>query len=352
MVKPGPAMEASMDWKKLTLSLVTASSLAFVGCGDDDNGGVDASDDSPTVPVQCDPPEAPETTGCEDNDAGETHYFIVHELDFGEFDATTGQTPGFNIDGCNTVAGGPTGCGHMDGRYDIDQDGTVEGLEEGIDNQIAQVAGIIGGELNIQNEINSGSILILAKVEGLNDPVNDGCVDVSLLLANVPEGETLELEGDRIVPGQTFEIDPASFNASGDPLVFGRGVLENGRLLIGPVTLALSIPVDEETDVTLTILNAQVAFNLGDGTLEVGVIGGGLNIDALVEAIAPLLGSDFSPELVLQILGPLADLDPDANNANCEAISLGLTFGAVDAVAVDADEELDAGTEEDAGTVE
>jgi hypothetical protein len=347
-----------MDWKKLVLCFATSGALALVGCGDDDNGNgtdVDAgpTDGGPTLApdetfVIENPHECPGDL-YDDPATGDTHYFVVATLGFGGRDSVTGHTSGFNVDGDNTRPGetqGNTGCGHMDGEYDVDKNGTIEGPERGIDNQLSQLTDILGGELDLQGEVNSGSIIILAKLIGVDSLENDDCVVAELLLGNLPEGVEMELEAGQPAPGQSFEIDEASYDEEGNAIIRGQGVIADGRLIIGPVTISLSITLDEgdeeedPTTLDLAIANASVAWTMGDGTLDEGLIGGGLNIEELLVELGPLLeGFGLEIDTVRPIIAQLSDLDPDANNQNCESISLGLTFTGVDAV-VEEEEEV------------
>jgi hypothetical protein len=316
-------MEARMDFRKLIVIMATAGAIALVGCGDDGpTGDPFFAPDARKTPL---PPTGP----CAET--GDSYFYVVNVLGFATTSAETGQTPGFNLDGYNTPAGGSSGCGHMDRRFDVDQDGTVEDDENGIDNQLAELASILGSVLNLQAMVDDGDILILVEAKHVDSLTNDDCVEVDLLLGDVPDGVTLEYDASgRIAAGQAFEINPSSYDAGGKALISGLGSIVNGRLYIGPVTLNLTVPVDGN-DVVLGIQTGQVAFNPSAGALTVGVIGGALNVDALLEAVGSLLPSDFPPETVRSFLEPLMDINPDANNANCDSVSLGLSFSAVEA---------------------
>jgi hypothetical protein len=321
-------MEARMDFRKLILSMATAGAVALVGCGGDDNGTVDPPDpDDPYYAPDERSTPVPPTSACADT--GDSYFYVVSVLDFATTSAETGQTPGFNLDGYNTPAGGSSGCGHMDRRFDVNQDGVVEEDENGIDNQLAELAPILSGFLTLQDMVDAGDILILVEAKYVDSLTNDDCVEVDLLLGELPPDTTLVLgEDGRIEPGQAFVISESSYDASGNALISGLGSIVNGRLYIGPVTLNLTVPVDG-ADVTLGIQSGQVAFNTSATALDVGVIGGALNVDALLDAVGSLLPDDFPPETVRSFLEPLMDINPDANNANCDSVSLGLVFGAV-----------------------
>jgi hypothetical protein len=182
-------------------------------------------------------------------------------------------------------------------------------------------------DLNLQDEVNAGNLLLLVQLEGIDDFENDDCVDVTILVAKVPEGEELVLEDERIAPGQAFEIDDASFAPPGEARVFGQGAIDNGRLRMGPLTFPLDIPMGGDDVLPLVLLDAQVTFSGADtAALVAGIIGGGLDVAASVDAINTLFGEDV---VSVAVLRALADLAPDINNENCERLSIGLEFAAV-----------------------
>jgi hypothetical protein len=324
-------MEARMDFRKLILSMGIAGAVGLVGCGSD-------SEEEPPPPPPPDPffephqrsTPVPPTSACADT--GNSYFYVVSVLDFATTSTETNQTPGFNIDGYNTPVSGTSGCGHPDRRFDVNQDGMVLDDENGIDNQLADLAPLLSGFLSLQDMVDGGDVLILVEAKYVDSLTNDDCVQVDLLLGEVPAGETLVLDASgRIAPGQAFVISDASYDDDGNPLISGLGSIVNGRLYIGPVTLSLSFPVDAQTEITLAIQSAQVAFNISATTLGVGVIGGALNVDALLSAVGGLLPDEFPPDTIRGILEPMMDINPDTNNANCDSVSLGLVFNGVDA---------------------
>jgi hypothetical protein len=267
-------------------------------------------------------------TVCE---AGDTHLYVVNVLDFARTNVITGETPGFNLDLCNTPAGGSTGCGHMDRRFDIDQNGIVAREELGVDNQLAELAAILDGLLELQHNVDAGDLLLLVEVTNVVSFEDDPCVDVALLLGSMPEGGILVHDDDgRLAPGQAFEIDPASYDGSGNARMAAKGLIENGRVYVGPATINLELPADG-TVVTFPAQDAHLAFNMTSANLGVGVLGGGLNVDDLITSLSGLLPDDFPPETVRRFLEPLMDLNPDAHNANCDSVSMAFSFAAVSA---------------------
>jgi hypothetical protein len=287
---------------------VLLGTLATAGCSGDAAGGLDAA-------------------------VGPSFAFVVDTLEFAGTDLASGETPGFNLDGWNTEAGGPTGCGHVDGRFDVDQNGTIEGLEYGIDNMAGELAAAFDSLYDLQAQIDTGGLLLLIEIRGVADFDQEGPVDVAFLKGAVPTGGVLELDSvtGRIAPGQQFDVDPASYDASGRPRVTGPATIAQGRLYMGPITTLPIDPATGDDSVPLPIRDAQVAFNPSPAVLDIGVIGGGALLDEMVDAMLAMLGEDYPRETLVSFLSPVTDLNPDANNQNCDSISLGMTFSAVHA---------------------
>jgi hypothetical protein len=97
--------------------------------------------------------------------------------------------------------------------------------------------------------------------------------------------------------------------------------------------MALEVVMAGEGGVTpLDLHTGYVAFDMTADGLDVGVIGGGLELEGFLDGVGLLMIDDFPPEIWRSFLEPLTDLEPDANNLNCESVSVGLTFTAVPAM--------------------
>jgi hypothetical protein len=283
------------------------------------------------VPPGCPEVEYAPSAAC--SGEGETYVFVMDVMELAVTDRLTGETPGFNLDGCNTPAGGTTGCGHMDRRFDIDQNGWFEGLDNGIDNQLAEVAPLFESVPLAFPNVWDGDRVLLLEVKDVDSIVDDSCVQVSFLWGMVPEEAELELVDGRVVPGQTFDIDAARSHQAGgpQPRITAQGILQNGRVFAGP--MALEVVMAGEGGVTpLDLHTGYVAFDMTADGLDVGVIGGGLELEGFLDGVGLLMIDDFPPEIWRSFLEPLTDLEPDANNLNCESVSVGLTFTAVPAM--------------------
>jgi hypothetical protein len=98
-----------------------------------------------------------------------------------------------------------------------------------------------------------------------------------------------------------------------------------------PTTLNFSLPVSTMGDLSLTVRQAQLRFNVSGGSGTKGILGGELNTEELIMA-----ASAFLPESTLRtVFENAADLDPimgDSGDWECRALSVGLTYEVVDAV--------------------
>jgi hypothetical protein len=332
VVWAGPGCDSAPDHSPLDASADVGQADTGIPMGDSGHIAYDdgSSHDAGSIPAGPFEPKrvVPPTTVCQ---TGAAYLYVINVIDFARTSVQTGQTPGFNLDRHNTIAGGNTGCGHMDRRFDIDQNGVVEEEEFGVDNQLAELASILGGFLDLQGSVNAGDLLLLVEISNVENLDNDPCVDVALLLGAIPAGGILvhDSEG-RLALGQAFEVDSASYDEIGNPRMAAKGLIEQGRLYAGPLALELPLSV-EEGAAEWPLRDAQLAFNVAPGRLSVGVLGGGLHVGDLLEAVTSLLPDDFPPETVRSFLEPLMDLNPDAHNANCDSVSMAFSFAAVSA---------------------
>lgn len=315
-----------MDWKKLTLGALLSGSLIMTGCGDDDTitevdtGPVpDAGTDS-TPGVDAGPGD-PLPGECADGDC----YFVADQLDIADIVGEVGEetVEGFNLDGAVTGPDDDTGCGF--------EDYSNAAGDTGIDNQFAALAPVLEGLADIditetiEDAILSGSILIVMHISDAEGE-NDGTVTAELNLAELMGGGMPTATGRRIDANQSFVLGPDTIAAMGSL---------SGGTFHASVDL-VSIPLDlvEGTPLTLNIRDAQIGFDVAaDGTLSNGVIGGSLNVEELVTALAMIPDFASFETIARDTLGDMADLSPSADDPQfCENISIGLTFHAVAAV--------------------
>jgi len=273
----------------------------------------------PLLLAGCSSPERekPVPKGDDCSSGGVTEVFVLRKVSFPR--EVDGVTPGFDLDGEVTEAGGVAGCGVQD---QVAPDGT-----QGIDNAFARLRPALdtteASALDdiVQEAINSGGLLAMVQLDDVDDGYNDACVDLSVTSAL---GTPMVGHDGLMLASQTFEVDPDAPVS----VVQGAEIVE-GHLRDGPVDL----------DLPFVFLDADVIFHLRDGQLSLergpdgavtGVIGGGIAI-ADLSALAHDTGIGEAVEILLDsLLAFNADLNPDAQGA-CQDISLSLTFEAVPA---------------------
>jgi hypothetical protein len=303
-----------MDMKKLLCVLVLGGGLMAVGCGDDDGPG---------------------PMGGADAGPGVTYTFVVNHLDVGQEDpmGAKGVVPGFNLDGTVSDDSDPAGCFHTDFTSPAPDN------EAGVDNQLGPILGSLGSSVDVSGtiaeNIADGSLLLFVEVEDVNDLTNDSDVTVNLLLGQLPAGVTMPmLSGDRLAPGQTFDILSASYSdgmAGQNPMITAHGAIVNGRITTDTTDIPLNLPI-MDVMLALNIQRARIRFNIAETTIGNGIIGGSLDIDELVTAVMAIPALADYVDLLMNLLDMNADLDPDAAMmGDCQSVSLGLVFDGVPA---------------------
>ncbi|MFK8000184.1 MAG: hypothetical protein AB8H86_11350 [Polyangiales bacterium] len=310
-----------MNLKNLAIGSLLATSLIFVGCGDDDTtpmvdaGGADVpAVDTGPIDTDAGPPEA--LPGCD----GEC-FFVVNELNIPSPDPSDGTVIGANLDMEVTAAGDPGGCGVED--Y-VHPDGT-----EGVDNALARILPIIEGMLDepigdqLSGQISDGGLLITVALTGV-DGANDSEV-MGILYPDgaIPGDAAPVLEDGRLAPGQTIDIDSEAINIP--------GAIVDGRFTASLPNFPVEIPLDEDAPLVLNVSQAIFSGDITENGLENGQIAGSLSIEELAAAIgAADVGID--EEGALGILQGFGDLEPNPEGTICARISLGLGYNAVPAI--------------------
>jgi len=302
-----------MILRNLAFSAALALPLV-IGCG---GGDATPTGDGGVTPMTCD-------------EVAPTYLYVLDTLDVGREDPA-GIVPGFDLDGLTSTDADADGCYIADWT-------SPDGVP-GIDNQLADLAPTIelatGTALGqqLQDSIASGSVLILIELENVDDFTNDPCINLNLFLANVPGDVAPQIDPatGMLLPDQAFDIDPASLDAAGNPVVRVEGArIVNGSVLAGPVDLSFNLPAGG-MEVPLNVRDAQLAFDVSATGLSNGILGGQLINAELIAAVVALAPDQAG--LVESTLANLADLGPDPSDpmALCTGLSVGLTFGATTA---------------------
>jgi hypothetical protein len=228
---------------------------------------------------------------------------------------------GVDIDGLDSTNEDGDGCFVNDF---VSPDG-----RKGIDNQFATLIPLIEDFVGSENldailegAIANGQLLIVMNVEGVDDPLNDDCVDVSI---GAGTGTPfLDAEG-TYVEYQTFGFDRDKAPVSKLP----NSRIEDGVLLAGPADVVLPVrALDAEFNLNLHGARFRLEIEeepLGGGFSLSGYGGGGLEVTELQSIVADLNIGDDVIDAVVPLLQNLADL---ANNEakECSQVSAALRF--------------------------
>ena len=264
---------------------------------------------------------------------GGEHRFLIQQMtiDLGEAAASAG----FDLDGFRTVPGGSatgSGCGKPDYMG-------IEGITGGVDNALGPALQSISAVIDVPGELslalNTGSLLMLVRVAAVDDLVNDDCVEVGLLQGlslDPPSDMATTLDG-----AEAIAIDPASLDENGDALILSAGTITGGMLEVRDLSISLpfSLPyagAEVPIDIRVERANLQApitASALGAG--ETGIIGGAITLGTIIQLVEALGYSEaytagFAARADLHLDTPVGEA--------CDALSAGLSFGAVEATDV------------------
>lgn len=231
-----------------------------------------------------------------------------------------GTSDGFDLDGRNSDRSDVAACRKSDF--------TAPDGRTGIDNQISQLLPLIEEQTGglrlddvLQTAIDNGQLLIAFELIGLDDPMNDPCVTVRL--RPVVGTPLLGTDG-RVLPGQTFDIDP-----DGEVTTIEGAQLVDGVLTVGPAPVALPVQV-LDARFTLHVEESQVRLaRTDDGGWE-GILGGGISVDEMIMVAQGLTIPDDLMGAVMLVLRTYADLERDAAG-DCQSISATLAVDGVTA---------------------
>ncbi len=251
-------------------------------------------------------------------EGGEPVVGLLRTLAFVRADAD-GVSEGFDLDGAVSTESDAIGCGIAD--Y-VDPEGHT-----GIDNAWARVqpaldlteAAAIEGL--IQSSIEAGNLLLMYQITGVDDLVNDDCVDFTVLRGT---GTPMLGTDGLILSGQTFDRD-----LSIPAVHVGQASIVDGVLIAAPLELSIPLTVFD-VNVDFKVQGGAFRVNLEDAENASGVMGGGTNIDALVE-VAETNNVDAALAGIMQsLLDASADLWPDEGGV-CHDISVNFEYDAVSA---------------------
>lgn len=262
--------------------------------------------------------EAPAASAPACDSPGQTYVAVLSVLEWSRADEE-GVSDGFDLDGFDSTSNDPRGCRIAD--Y-VSPEG-----EPGIDNGFARVlpalelTEAVAVESLIAQAIADGNLLVTLELTGVDDLQNDACVG---LRVGRGTGEVLIGTDGLLEEGQTIDRDPELPTTT-----FEQLSIVDGRLVASPLDWSLPI----------TIFDVSLDFNLLDGAIRLdldsdgvvsGVVGGGVDVDYIVEVAGSENVDAALVGVVEALLDTYADLQPDEDGV-CQQISVNLDFQAIDA---------------------
>jgi len=293
-----------MDWTSvkdgISMGLLGLFCVGAISCGGDDGGG--------------DP-----ITMCEPT--GDSHLAVLRTIAF-ILEEPEGVAEGFNLDGVVSDGSEAETC--------MKADLMSPSGEPGIDNSLASLwadlqmlsPDLVAVDSLIQGAIDDGQLLLLMEIEGVDDAMNDDCVNIT-----IRRGTGMPMLGTDglITSGQTFDVDTSAPTSMVAAATIVDGVVEGG-----PFELQLPVRVFD-LEFVMTVSDARLRFTLGaDGSMN-GFFGGAVTWQQIVDAIEDRDDIPNSTKsLVRNQLMANADLNPDGSG-NCQQITAGMTFQGVSA---------------------
>ena len=289
-----------MDWLRSRLEFGALCGL-LVGCvgpSHQDTSGVSTGDPMGRSLATCDSVDP-------------TQVAIITELWFARIE--DGVSWGMDLD---------------DSRFD---DCGVEDLTDpegntGIDNGLGALIPAIeltegaAVEVYIQDLINSGEILIMLEMEDVDDPANDGCVNLHVLRG---KGEPTVGTDKIIESGQTFDRDLESPHDRVE-----GATIQDGTLMASPLEFSLPFTIFD-IDLTFNLHDTVFRFDQGIDGAHTGFIAGGLFTEEITSFVEGRTDIDIG-DLVVNLVEGRADLWPD-ETGTCKGISVVFEYKAVPA---------------------
>lgn len=265
---------------------------AFWACGGESDGDGDTDGDS-DADVQAD------CTGDTAGDGAE-QTFIIDSLGIG------GEDVGFNLDGVVT----PDEC-----EDDMCRSGLPDG-PGGIDNRLGPILEEISESVTsfdanqaMEDAIIEGSMLILLRMIDVDDWQDDSCVSLNFYVGHDPQ------DPPAVEEGRTYDVDSRSLAGSGtdidDPVIdFDRNcVIHEGVFHGGPSDFGYTFPLNDETDLTLNVTDAQVQWTASAQSVTGGVLGGYVTIHDLLGAMANIDEARDFLRTIATVMENQADID-------------------------------------------
>lgn len=265
-------------------------------------------DFGPPPPDPCLPSDA----AARDATGPRMRLYVINVLQLPMPSSDGSEIDGLDLDGTSEVV-----CGQAD--YDATRRVCAPPATHGVDNALSGLLGPLTND-SIQSRIDSGSDLILLRVDGIDSLVDDPDVVVTAYAARARLGATLTHAGAcatesptdpgcRLEGGQVFDIDAGSPEARFSSASIVRGRLEASGADVPVVATFWGTPFP------LIIRGARISAAIRDTVLVGGVLGGAVQNRQFLNAIASVPAICSYTATVEPILAMYSDLVPTTHGA-------------------------------------
>lgn len=323
------------------------------GCGD--TAGT-------TPPADSGTPATDSGTPAVDGGAARSYDYVINRLlldEGAEPGVTTRAFYGFNLDGrfspSRTASQQAADCSHGDYFSSVDSDqnmgtcmagsaGGGTGCQGGVDNQLPNVAQTImqfQASLNVQallnEQIDSGKLLILVRLTGVNGTLGPSLNDPSVHVLVYPFAYAAFGNCANIQMGnQMYSVDNRSLNTAGDlnsaKLQF-EGSIVNGRLRVNPPAANATMPnfslplplMGQNLQLDLYQTQLRVTPGATDGTN--GNLGGYLRQTDLITALTTIPALMQFRDAAGPLIQGFVDIATGTPTASCDAPQGGIGVG-------------------------
>jgi hypothetical protein len=228
-----------------------------------------------------------------------------------------GTTWGFDLDGRVSDNSDAEGCNKED-LY------TPEGTA-GVDSAFSAMMPILeateAGALEglVADSIANGQLLILVELSGVQDRLQDDCVQMRVLRG---KGSPMVGTDGLLLESQTYEVADASQLSECAPIV-------DGHVEGGPFDLELPMQV-LDVELNFEIKEARVRIDLSDEGLGWGYFGGPVLTTEITDIVNEEEDLGDIRDLVVNLVESSADLQPGADG-QCGALSIVFEFNSAEA---------------------
>lgn len=247
----------------------------------------------------------------------ETHLTVLDTLVFGR-EIPEGHSLGFDLDGRVSDEFDAAGCGVTDLAHAAD--GTA-GIDNAFGSLFPSLEAVGGDAIEglIQDAINSGELLMMLQVDGIDDFTDDDAVGLQISQGiGLPEVGTHGL----IESGQTFDPDEESPVTRVEDATITDGVLSAGGFNL-PLQLQVFATV-----VDLLLLDGRVHLEFDEAGGTSGYIGGGIAVEQIVDLATS--AEESLADTIVAVMDIWADLAPNPSG-DCQQLSATVEFSAVTA---------------------